>query len=152
MNAIEILQGLLTPVIGLTTLYIAYQQHQIEKAKFRHERYERRLRLFKAAMQFVACATTAADLTNEELHSFLRETSEARFLFGKEVEKFIDTLYKKGVDLHHLNKKIEASRGPQSEADRAHLADELKELLLWFGNQFEEGRRLFDPYLSLREK
>jgi hypothetical protein len=41
------LQGLLTPVIGLTTLYIAYQQHQMEKAKSRHERYERRLKFFK---------------------------------------------------------------------------------------------------------
>lgn len=35
----EVLSGLLTPVIAIFTVYIAYQQHRLTRVKFRHESY-----------------------------------------------------------------------------------------------------------------
>ena len=79
----------------------------------------------------------------------LRETSEAQFLFGKDIQGFIFTLYESGVILQSLNSQLESSRGPQSEDIRSNLANERKEMLNWFETQFEESHGVFEPYLSL---
>ena len=44
--SIEVFQAMLTPVIGITTAYIAWQQYRIAREKARHERYERRVKIF----------------------------------------------------------------------------------------------------------
>jgi hypothetical protein len=147
--SIEVFQAMLTPVIGITTAYIAWQQYRIAREKARHERYERRVKIFKETMLFMGCAKTQGNISDEQLHSLLRETSEAKFLFGKDVQGFITTLYENGVILQSLNSQLESSRGPQSGDIRSNLANERKKMLNWFETQFEEGHGVFEPYLSL---
>ena len=100
-------------------------------------------------MLFMGCAKTKGNISDEQLHSLLRETSEAKFLFGKDVQGFITTLYENGVILQSLNSQLESSRGPQSGDIRSNLANERKKMLNWFETQFEEGHGVFEPYLSL---
>jgi hypothetical protein len=62
-------------------------------------------------MLFIGCAKTKGNISDEQLHSLLRETSEAKFLFGKDVQGFITTLYENGVILQSLNSQLESSKG-----------------------------------------
>ena len=94
--SVEVFQAMLTPVIGITTAYIAWQQYRIAREKARHERYERRVKTFKETMLFMGCAKTKGNISDEQLHSLLRKTSEAKFLFGKDVQGFITTPYENG--------------------------------------------------------
>ena len=52
-NWIDILSALLTPLIALIAVYVAYQQHKINKIRLQHELYERRLRVYKAVQTFM---------------------------------------------------------------------------------------------------
>jgi hypothetical protein len=47
MPWVQVLQGLLTPVIGGIALYIAWQQYKGNKFKLVLDRYERRLRIYQ---------------------------------------------------------------------------------------------------------
>jgi hypothetical protein len=40
---VQILQGLLTPVVAIVAVYIAWQQWKANERKFKFEQYERRL-------------------------------------------------------------------------------------------------------------
>ena len=148
-TVIAILQALLTPAIAFLAVVVAVAQYHLAKAKFRHELYERRSAVYKATMKFIAQVTSGGNAKLDELQTFLRDTSEAAFLFtkhAKQIQPFLKELYMKGVDLHTTTNKLLESRGdPQHEkhADMSH------DLLLWFGQQFDECTRLFAKDLSL---
>jgi hypothetical protein len=69
---VDIFSALLTPTIALITTYIAIQQYRRERAKFRHELYDRRLAVFKAASNYLSIATsyTTTENFDEEEKAF----------------------------------------------------------------------------------
>lgn len=147
---VAFLQALLTPIIAVLTVVIAVAQYRLAKATYRHDLYERRSAVYKATMKFIAQVTSGGNAKLEDLQTFLRDTSEATFLFkkrAKPIRAFLDSLYKKGVDLQTTNKLLESKRDTQEQ--REERADKMHDLLLWFGKQFDECRRLFAKDLSL---
>ena len=86
-TVVAFLQALLTPTIAVLTVVIAVAQYRLAKAKFRHELYERRSAVFKATMQFIAQVTSGGNAKLDELQTFLRDTSEAAFLFTKRAKQ-----------------------------------------------------------------
>lgn len=89
---IKISQGLLTPVIGIIATYIAWQQWRTNQNKLRLDRYERRLQVYKEVVRFISVGIRDANYDNNELMTFRPKVSEADFLFGEEVPKYIDEL------------------------------------------------------------
>ena len=85
-EVLKISQGLLTPVIGIITTYIAWQQWQTNRNKLKLDRYERRLQVYKEVVRFIGIALQNANYDNNELMTFRPTVSEADFLFGEEVE------------------------------------------------------------------
>jgi hypothetical protein len=77
--SIEVFQAMLTPVIGITTAYIAWQQYRIAREKARVERYDRRVKIFKETMLFIGCAKTKGNISDEQLHSLLRKRQRLNF-------------------------------------------------------------------------
>jgi hypothetical protein len=148
MKLVAFLQAMLTPTIAALTVVIAVAQYRLAKAKHQHELYERRSAVYKATMKFIAQVTSGGNAKLDELQTFLRDTSEASFLFkkrAKQIQAFLAELYKQGVDLHTTNTLLESKRDPQHEKH----ADKMHNLLFWFGKQFDECRRLFAKDLSL---
>jgi len=88
-------------------------------------------------------------MTNEELTKFLRNSKDKDFLFGKDVQEYLEQLYKKGVRLNYLVKKLETE--PVGEK-RGKLVDEEMDLLEWFSKQFEESKKHFGKYLKIDKK
>jgi hypothetical protein len=156
-TVVDIFKALLTPAIALLAVLIAVAQYLLAKAKFRHELYERRSAVFKATMKFIAQVTSGGNAKLDELQTFLRDTSEAPFLFtNKQIPPFLDSLYKRGADLYTTKHRLEGppeARLPSDSTRAYETANDLKEslhkLLLWFGQQFDECRRLFAKDLSL---
>lgn len=89
----ELLQALLTPVIAITTTYVAYQQYRIRRDERAIVLYDRRLAIFKTAVAILDRVMAGKALTTEEVFSWASLMTEARFLFGKEVQAVIDPLF-----------------------------------------------------------
>jgi hypothetical protein len=145
---IDLFAALLTPTIAIVTTFIAIQQYRNSKRKFRHELYDKRLAIFNATVQFIATILRDGDISIQDLYKFNADTSETYFLFEKDVFKYLNEMYTKGVDLHITNEELH--RGHPSDAERKELAEKDGEILKWFGGQVEGSRHKFARYLSVK--
>lgn len=151
MTVVAFLQALLTPAIAVLTTVIAVAQYRLAEARFRHELYERRSAVYKAAMTIIARVTERGHTGLEDLHTFFRDTSEVAFLFkesnAKQIQAFLDEIHNKGHELAFLLPQLESK--VLLDEDIQKIRREAMEILSWFGKQFDECRRLFAKDLSL---
>lgn len=152
-NWIEILSALLTPVIAVIAVYVAWQQYKINKLRLRHELYERRLRVHKTVQIFLSDILRNGDIKFEQCSQFYADASEATFLFDKSIQQFIDDIYKKAVDMHAFHESMYPSDGspglPVGE-ERNGVAHKNSELCKWLIEQLSVSKKLFRKYMGIR--
>jgi hypothetical protein len=146
---IEIFSGFLTPVIAIITVAILILQYFLAKRRWRLDLYDKRYPVYLATMQYLSSVMQKADVTQEEIFNFLRNSKDKEFLFGKDIQEYLDVLYEKGQDLSFTNKKLE---NESIEKERERLLDKRHNLLMWFKDQFEISKKLFGEYLKIDKK
>jgi len=149
--ALQILQGLLAPVIGLTTLYIAWQQWETNKRKYLLDRYERRLRIYQCVVEMLGSVSRDFRPQFPELFKFTYDTAEAAFLFGAEIPAYIDEIFKRAVALNTANFEyrdlFQGSAPPGYDHQR--IVNEAKEQKKWFTRQLKVATGKFRSYLDV---
>lgn len=143
---IDVLSALLTPVIALLAIYIAYQQYKINKQRLRHETYENRVKISKAVNKFISQITANGQTNYTNCHEFYSEASEAAFLFDSSIMEYIDKLYEKAIDLIELQEKLypsDGSQGLEVGQERSDVAAKKSLLFKWFAKQLTESKDLF---------
>ncbi|MEK7723885.1 MAG: hypothetical protein AAB336_06020 [Acidobacteriota bacterium] len=147
---IKISQGLLTPVIAIVTCYIAYQQWKTNRDKLNLDRYERRLEVYKEVISFISIGIREANYENNELMSFKPKVSEADFLFGEEIPKYINELQKRAVNLSYWNKEYrDFTQSKPENYDHEKVVEGKHTELVWISSQLEPARKLFKKYLDV---
>ena len=147
---IAILSGLLTPLIAVVATFIAYQQWQTNRQKLILDRYDRRLRVYEEVKKYLSIVIRDADVTYEASIKFVTSVSEADFLFGAEIPRYIDDLYKRGVDLHHWKSEYRDSTQPIPPGyDHKKVVDNMHAQLNWFVVQLEPAKQKFKKYLDV---
>ncbi len=139
---------LLSAVLGVSMAYIAWQQCKINKYKVRVDLFDRRLRIYQEVMKFWARVMQNGTTTNDELVQLLRDTKESEFLFGHKVAEFINSIYKRGVDLD-TDTKILNGAGPLSPKEKQRLLDAQCSHFEWLRNQSETAKEIFKKYLDI---
>lgn len=76
---LKISQGLLTPVIGIVTTYIAWQQWKTNQNKLNLDRYEKRLQVYKEVIRYISLGIRDTTYENDELMTFRSKVSDADF-------------------------------------------------------------------------
>ena len=148
--ALQILQGLLTPVIGVTTLYIAWQQWKSNERKAVLERYERRLLIYQRVVEMLRLIVRNFKPEIHDLLKFSADTAEADFLFGEEVPKYLNEIYSHGVDLNTARAEYRDFRQPVPEGyDHQQVVDALTREEKWFVGQFSVAKEKFKKYLDI---
>lgn len=149
----QIISALLVPVIGITTVYIAYQQHNLAKQqhlllklKTRLDLFEKRSAIYIHIMELLAKIGRDAKIDIATLLEFLRKTKDNEFLFEKEIASHIDEIYKKGIQLQYYSARLYDHRGLPVGDERTKLAEKCGELLGWFSGQFQVTREKFKQY------
>ena len=149
-EVLKISQGLLTPLIGIITTYIAWQQWRTIRNKLKLDRYERRLQVYKEVVRFIGVGIQKATYDDNELMTFRPKVSEADFLFGEEVGKYIDELHRRAVKLHYWNSKYRDYSQPKPEGyDHEKVVEEMDKELEWLTAQLEPARKIFRKYLDV---
>jgi hypothetical protein len=75
-SIIPTLQGLLTPLIALLALYIAWQQLQTNRQKFKLDKYDSRFRVYDEVGKLLTLVIRNADAEFHDILSFRREVGE----------------------------------------------------------------------------
>jgi len=84
-KVVRVFAALLTPTIGAIALYIAYQQHVINRRQLRLALSDRRLAVFNSTMKLIAAVIRNARVELDDLYTFLLETRDHEFLFGPDI-------------------------------------------------------------------
>jgi hypothetical protein len=148
----DVLLAAMTPLIALIAVCIAYQQHKINQSHLRHELYERRLRVYKAVQGFLSEILRDGNVPWHRTSQFYADASEAVFLFDSSIQKHIDLLYEKAIDLHTLHEKMypsDGSHGLPVGEERSKAAQQKGELLKWLTHQLSETKQLFRKHMGI---
>jgi hypothetical protein len=135
----KVLSGAVTLLIALIATGIAYQQFVVNRRQYRLALFEKRMVVYNATMDFIALVLQTTRPTNDDCMSLMRATRDSEFLFGAEIEAFIDQVWKNGLKVDMYNQT-----GAADAQKRANV-------LNWFSNKIGEGTKLFLKYLDFRE-
>ncbi|MBV9070491.1 MAG: hypothetical protein JO231_17375 [Acidobacteria bacterium] len=108
--------------------------------------YDRRLRVFVAARDFIAEVTQKVYVGNDRALAYATAVDEATFLFDDSVDLYLHEIYRNAIRLEYLEKRIERT---QDDAERARLSQQEYELLVWFPDQFQILRQRMIPFMRL---
>jgi len=142
IDILDIFKGLLTPVIACFVAYIAYQQHKTNRDKLRLDLFDKRYKIFHGLMSLLGIIGPQGDVTDEQLSQFIRTTADAPFLFDKSISSYLDTVYKKSLDLQYLEKQMKQSGVSE------RVADKRDEVFSWLTGQHAVARAKFEKYMQ----
>jgi len=147
---IRLFQGLLMPVIAAVTVYIAWQQWKTNQQKLNLDRYDRRLRVYEEVRKILSIVMRDAYASTDDLLKFRTSVSEADFLFGPEVMKYIDEIYRHGLSLWKWKQEYrDCTQEKPPGYDHPKVVDEMHKELEWMTTQFEPAKHLFKKYLNV---
>jgi hypothetical protein len=136
----------------LVTGYIAWQQWQTAKNKFRLDLFDRRFPVFEAAMKFVWVAGPKGDVSDKERMEFSVATKGVQFLFNQKLQDYCDKLASEAISLHlgYKLKDLPAGDDPVNSAEQQKRIEAWAERAQWFNEQVGEIPKLFGPFLRVR--
>lgn len=147
----EIIKGLpsavVALVIGLIAARIAGQQNATSKAKLKFDLFDKRYEIFQQTWSFLSQASQIAK-NESPFHSFTNLIPQAGFLFGSDIEKYLNVVSQKHTKLWAIYIETKANN---DVVPHNHI-ETLKELENWFLNEAGSGVKLvFSPYLSFEK-
>jgi hypothetical protein len=139
-KVVRVFSALLTPLIAIIAVYIALQQYKVNKGQFKLALRDRRKDVFEATIELIVAVLKTAKVEHADLTKFLVGTSERDFLFGSDINAYLNNVYDKAVELYALTD----AKGDEQIA-------KWKAAVLWFGGQAEEARKKFAKYIAISE-
>jgi len=135
MRLIQIMSGLLTPVIAIITTYIAIQQYRSNRAKLRAELYEKRFKVYKATTEYLSKNKGILSEIQQDWHKFDSAIDESPFLFDAELVEWLMAIRKTGQSsgLATLLFHAKFAKGEEEEAMKKY--NESREHNVWLNTQ-----------------
>lgn len=147
---IHLLQALLTPLIAAIATYIAWQQWSTNRQKLNLDRYDRRLRVYEEVRKVLSIIARDANIGTDDLLKFRTSVSEADFLFGPEVMRYIDDIYVRGLSLWRWKEEYrDYTQESPPGYDHKKVVEGMHQELQWLNAQFEPAKQLFMKYLHV---
>ena len=147
---LQLLTGLLTPVIAVLTVLIAWRQYKTAKQKLTFDLFDRRLRIYEDVKNYLLLIIRDGDVEFDESSQFRNSVSEAEFLFRKEVIQYIDTIYQRAIKLRDWNRQYRdySQTKPEGyEHDRVTSGIQIESE--WLAAQLELSKKIFRKYLDI---
>ena len=142
--------------VGIATLsitgYIAWQQLQTGKNKFRLDLFDRRFPVFEAAMKLVWIGGRKGDISDRELAEFLVATKGVQFLFDQKVQAYCNKLAEEAIGLHlaYELQDLPVDEVPVNSAEHEKHIEAWEKRKEWFNEQASEIPELLGPFLRVR--
>jgi len=151
---LELTNIILTLVIGLLAILIAYWQHRTGKDRLRLDLYEKRFSVYITFRNVVLEIQKEGAISSEGLAEFFAKIIESDFLFKKDIIEYKNEFRDKLIRLQASQNELESLLHTYQTKENKHLwkkpANEKKELFLWFSEQHEEIKNRFDKYLNFK--
>ncbi|AXV99830.1 hypothetical protein CJO81_03090 [Ralstonia solanacearum] len=139
--------ALLTLVLGFLAWAVSDDQRTVARAKLRLDLFERRYAIFEVTWDYLSrCTEHKVPPRNAELAvKFANSIPQAAFLFGRELETYLNTIRDNAITLWLIQERTAANYNvlPPEDIER-HT-----ELQRWFFEEARQGAKtIFGRYLS----
>jgi len=176
MNFINILSGLLTPIIAIIAVYIAYQQFRsnrsqgelkikldtdknslehkrldLEEYRLRLDLYNKRYRIFEEIKKVLFKINQDAQIELVELREFKASVNESKFLFDNDISEFLEDLKRNAIEYTHLKNEIDKKYIPTGSPEWQEKTKTESSLRSWFTYEYENVENKFDEYLNFKD-
>lgn len=141
---IHILAAVLTPLVALIGIGVAWQQLSINRGRLRHELFDRRWVQFEALNEFIAEIVKFGTTTRKDYAKYMRHTRGAEFLFDDRIGGYLNDVGERALGLIRLD---ERKREP--EANYPEIESERLESLAWFHKQINTTETMFARFMRL---
>jgi hypothetical protein len=138
--------------VATSVAYIAWKSYTLNKAGFYINRdhlrltlFDRRLKVFEAFRDLLVGFVLEGSVSAEKLSTFILGTSEAEFIFGKEIYKYRREVIDKCVYLRQLQRRLEQENITPDE--RKKLSEKMEIQEKWLSNQEDQLSDKFRKYL-----
>ena len=146
-QVIDILKALLTPAIAVVTLFIAWQQWKTNKRKIELDRYERRLHIYQEIQRFISRIPNSRNVSIDELSNFRAAVSEADFIFGPEIPKYINEICLHWRELWRFNQEYRDNTQETPEGyNHQTISEGIKNHSIWLIKQLDISKEKFKKY------
>lgn len=89
-----IFADLATPAIAAIVAIITFRQYLVSRDQIRHQLFERRFEVYKKTQIFLSNIMQEGTLKEEALPDFYDGMQKAKFLFGKDVNIYLEDIKK----------------------------------------------------------
>gem|GEM_PF-2492706 len=148
-DLIDIMQGLLVPVIALLGVWIAFHQWNTNRLRLQHELFDRRFKLYEEIINLFASVLGSHSVNSFEHLSFFEARMLARFLFGEDIAQFLGEVTKKLGELEAIQEELNSRH---QDEDTSSLHQRELDIRHWFHGQLEDLETMFDKYMCLSPK
>ncbi|EKO4006962.1 hypothetical protein ACTWWB_003768 [Vibrio fluvialis] len=132
---VDITAALLTPVIAVVGVVIAWLQWRLGSTKFKYDVFEKRYKVFEATQRYIGHIISTADVDENERINFLRDTKVAFAIYDSRVTDYLKLVHDKSIELRlHKSKKDH---------------DKERQVLVWFTKQLESHKEHFEKQLKI---
>lgn len=152
---LETTNTILTLIIGLLAILIAYQQYRANQNKLRLDLYEKRFLVYTAFRNAILEVEKEGAISSKGLSEFFAKMTESDFLFEKDIIEYKNIFRDKLVKLSVAQFELESLLHTYQTEENKHLwekpAKEKGESFLWFSQQHEEIKNRFGKYLNFKK-
>lgn len=144
---VDTVNALATTLIAALVALITWKQWATDRARLRHELFERRYEIYERIAAFLSDVAIEGRVSPNRDFQFLRETKRAYFVYGgdQKIADLISAIYKQAVQLQALHDERPDSRERTSNLERQR---EIKE---FFAATHASLESTFGKYLLLKD-
>ena len=146
---VDILQALVTPAIAFAGVVIAIGQWKINKARLKHELFEKRYAIYRSASDYLGSIMRTGKPLPEEQAKFIQGIQGAKFIFDGDICRVLDEIWEKSITLECI--QFELKDIPVSD-ERSKKCREVTELKKWLHEAFKPLEQTCGRYLELKHK
>src|ERR1700738_1635306 len=144
---LQVLPPLSTPAIALLAAVIGVMQWRTAHQRAVLDLFQKRWDAYMAMREIIGGVMREGTAPTETSLAFFRATIQAKFIFGLEVDAYLQSVYTMLVDLRHA----QASMKPGGR-NLDKWADKEAELSSEIGKFFEKFELLAMPYMRMHQK
>ncbi|SFC31530.1 hypothetical protein SAMN05421780_104222 [Flexibacter flexilis DSM 6793] len=146
-----ILTGLLTPIIALGGLGIAYRQWVVQRYRAKFDLFERRMKVYENIREVLISILRNNTLEGINMEDFYMNVRHSKFLFNKEISAYIEQIDKNVSDFQTDCMKLgENEKAPfMTEEQRNKVLDNKYNTLDWLSKQVKILDNNFSSFMEI---
>ncbi len=141
-------------MIGLLTIYIAFQQWKTNRNKLKLDLYEKRRNVYLKLKEFLFEIRKNANIEPEISHKFKHEIEIDKYLFKENEVKYLNEIHKRAIEMWHFKAKTFDTNGNPINMDNAeqrHRDIESNHVeFLWLVGQIQIIEKKFSKYFYIK--